>query len=268
LTAALDSAPEQLPSEVTSQKKLPQKKRLPQRKLLRRLLLKKHPLTTQRSRYTPNCLTMLSHKLLPRKVQTKLLRLPQLQRTDQGQQAPAADPGAAPAAPSEPESMKDIIDRVKKDIRQQVIDELSKELTGDKPDFAEKPQPKSSTNDNLVTAFIDLYKPRTGYSSAKLASIFGLLWQVENRGDVVKMASSPSDLVDLFQFIDRFEIKGSGLKDAHYNLLRTASMADFSSLKQFIAYLNRNQVTDKAVIKSMVTKASFIRDYHRRKVTN
>ena len=162
--------------------------------------------------------------------------------------------------------MKDIIDRVKKEIRQQVIDELSNELTG--PDYAEKQPESVSSNDNLVTAFIDLYKPRTGYSSAKLASIFGLLMQAESRGDIVKMASCPADLVDLFQFVDRFQIKGAALKDSHYNLLRKASDDDFSSLPKFLGYLHRNQVVDKDVIKSMVTKASFIREYHRRKDTD
>jgi len=174
----------------------------------------------------------------------------------------------APAPSTEPESMHAIIDRVKKDIRQQVIDELTEELSSFGESYDERVPDDISHSDNLVTAFIDIYKPRTGYSSAKLASIFNLLWNAEQNRDFVKLASSPADLIDLFQFIDKFQIKGTALKEAHYNLLRKVGSDDLGSLSAFIGYLQRNHVTDKDVIKSMVTKASYIREYHKRKVTN
>lgn len=178
--------------------------------------------------------------------------------------------GAPPAAPKEPETMKDIINRVKKDIRQQVIDELSEELSEDNDPTAAPPESisRNDTLNDLTAAFIDIYKPRTGYSSAKLASIFNLLWSVENHGDVLKCAQTQNDLIDLFQFIDRFQVKSTVLKEGHYNLLRKAGADDLKSLNTFLSFLHRNQVTDKAVIKSLVTKANFIREYHKGPITD
>jgi len=212
---------------------------------------------------------------------------PPADQTDQGASAQPQDAGAQPmgeqVAPQpqdpgmtggsglEPQSFEDVVDQIKKQVRQQIVDDLQNELTehmmNGVSDFtnSDKENQDVSQNDNLVTAFINIYKDSTGFSKSKLASLYRMLESYEKKSDFVSLAYNTSDLIDFFQFVDTFQLSDTGLSPEHYNLLRKAGRSDVSDLNQFIYFTETNGITDKSVIKALISKVSFIREFLKRR---
>jgi hypothetical protein len=192
---------------------------------------------------------------------------PEQAQPEQAQPEQAQPEQAQPEqAQPEEDSFDGVINKVKKEIRQQVIDELQKELsdsvTTKTPDFSDSDKMNQgwNTNDNLVKAFIEIYQPKTGFSKAKLASIFKMVEAYENKKDIVKLAHSSRDLIDFFEFVDTFQLNPKSLKKSHYNILRKASSENLSSFDSFLNFVASNGISDNAVINSILARAKFIRE--------
>jgi hypothetical protein len=192
---------------------------------------------------------------------------PEQAQPEQAQPEQAQPEQAQPEqAQPEEDSFDGVINKVKKEIRQQVIDELQKELsdsiTTKTPDFSDSDKLNQgwNTNDNLVKAFIEIYQPKTGFSKAKLASIFKMVEAYENNKNIVKLAHSSRDLIDFFEFVDTFQLNPKSLKKSHYNILRKASSENLSSFDSFLNFIASNGISDNAVINSILARAKFIRE--------
>lgn len=186
---------------------------------------------------------------------------------DGGSQAPGEDPAAAGPGGQQPEdqpadSFDSLVKQVKKNIRTRVIEELQKELDEQKINELNnidntKINYGMNNNENLVTAFVDIYKPKTNYSKSKLASIFKMLVASENGEDFRKLAFSNRDLIDFFEFVDRFQVSENSLNPRDYALLRTATKSDLATFDEFMSFLNKNGISNKQVIKRICAKAKF-----------
>jgi len=175
---------------------------------------------------------------------------------------PAEAPQAMTPQDGSPASLEDLIDDVKKNIRQQIMDELSTEvqkMNAQNDDYTSHPQnyPPMSNNDNLVKAFVKEYKPKTGWSSSKLASVCKMLVAQNNKEPLTKFAKNRRDAIDFFEFLDKFT--SNGLSSMHYNLLRRASSKDFSSPDNFYSYLKKSGLVDNNVIKKIFERASLLK---------
>jgi hypothetical protein len=171
-----------------------------------------------------------------------------------------AQPAQAPQGEGSPESLEDLVTHVKKNIRQQIMDELSQEVQGmASQSFLDqtKNYPPLSTNDNLVKAFIEEYKPKTGWSSSKLASVCKMVVAHTEKKSLSDFAKTRRDAIDFFEFVDKFS--SNGLSAEQYNILRRASSDDFSSADAFLNYLKISGVSDKIVIKKIFERASLLK---------
>jgi hypothetical protein len=171
-------------------------------------------------------------------------------------------PMEQPAAPQggSPESLEDLVTQVKKNIRQQIMDELAQEVQGlASQSFLDQPKDYApiSTNDNLVKAFIQEYKPKTGWSSPKLASVCKMVVAHTEKRSLNEFAKNRRDAIDFFEFVDKFS--QNGLSNEQYNILRRASSKDFSSADAFLNYLKTSGVSDKNVIKKIFERASLLK---------
>ena len=126
-------------------------------------------------------------------------------RQEPAGEQPAGEQPTGEQPQSDDNSIEGIKDKVKKEIRQNIIDELTKELQENVSSDVDDNE-GWNTNESLVTAFVNVYKPKTKFSSAKLTSIFNMLIADETGGDFSKVAYSPSDYVDFFKFVDRFQV--------------------------------------------------------------
>lgn len=173
---------------------------------------------------------------------------------------------AAPAPESPADSFEGMVNEIKREIRQQIIDDMKDDLLkymdSQITDYTDTDMNQGwNQNENLIQAFVEVYQPRTGFSKSKLASIFKMIQSYENRSDFTKYAYNTNDLIDFFQFVDTYQLSENGLKTAHYQLLRNAGSREWSDLNAFNEFLENNGITNKAVIKSLITKVSFIRDF-------
>ena len=197
-----------------------------------------------------------------------------------GDQPPAPAPGGDPGAddgmgadpamggpggdqPQPTDSFDSLVTEVKKNIRQRVIEELQKELDEQKINELNNIDNTRinygmDNNENLVTAFVDIYKPKTEFSKSKLASIFKMLVASESGKDFRKLAVSNRDLIDFFEFVDRFQISENSLNRRDYALLRTATKSDLATFDSFVNFLSNNGITNKQVIKRICAKAKFL----------
>jgi hypothetical protein len=178
-------------------------------------------------------------------------------------EAPAPAPAPEAPAPAEPASLEDLIEGVKNNIRQQIMDELSKEVQNmvspNEKSYLnmDKNRPALDMNNNLVKAFVQEYKPHTGWSSARLASVCQMLVAHTHSKKIAEFANNRREAIDFFEFMDKFT--QGGLTTEHYNVLRRASSEAFSSAENFVEYVKSAGLRDTGIIKKVLERASILK---------
>ena len=178
-------------------------------------------------------------------------------------EAPAPAPAPEAPAPAEPASLEDLIEGVKNNIRQQIMEELSKEVQNmvspNEKSYLnmDKNRPSLDMNNNLVKAFVQEYKTHTGWSSARLASVCQMLVAHTHSKKIAEFANNRRDAIDFFEFMDKFT--QGGLTTEHYNVLRRASSEAFSSAENFVEYVKSAGLRDTGIIKKVLERASILK---------